>query len=47
VQLKPFGMHYRWPEQIDELAARAGLRLEARYATWQPAEPATAPSWTP
>ncbi|MPZ27450.1 MAG: methyltransferase domain-containing protein [Micromonosporaceae bacterium] len=35
VQLKPFGMHYRWPEQIDELAAQAGLRLEARYATWQ------------
>jgi SAM-dependent methyltransferase len=35
VQLQPFGMHYRWPEQIDELAARAGLRLEARYATWQ------------
>jgi SAM-dependent methyltransferase len=35
VRLKPFGMHYRWPEQIDELAARAGLRLEARYATWQ------------
>jgi SAM-dependent methyltransferase len=35
VQLKPFGMHYRWPEQIDELAAEAGLRLEARYANWQ------------
>jgi SAM-dependent methyltransferase len=35
VQLKPFGMRYRWPEQIDELAAQAGLRLEARYANWQ------------
>lgn len=35
VQLKPFGMHYRWPEQIDELATQAGLHLEARYATWQ------------
>jgi hypothetical protein len=35
VQLKPFGMHYRWPEQIDELAAQAGLRLAARYANWQ------------
>jgi SAM-dependent methyltransferase len=35
VRLKPFGMHYRWPEQIDELAAAAGLRLDARYATWQ------------
>jgi SAM-dependent methyltransferase len=35
VQLRPFGMHYRWPDQIDELATAAGLRLEARYATWQ------------
>jgi SAM-dependent methyltransferase len=35
VRLQPFGMHYRWPEQIDELAAGAGLYLEARYATWQ------------
>ncbi len=35
VQLKPFGMRYRWPEQIDELAAAVGLHLEARYATWQ------------
>ncbi len=35
VRLQPFGMHYRWPEQIDELAAAAGLHLEARYATWQ------------
>ncbi|GAA2331226.1 class I SAM-dependent methyltransferase [Dactylosporangium salmoneum] len=34
VRLKPFGMHYRWPEQIDELAAGAGLTLEARYANW-------------
>jgi SAM-dependent methyltransferase len=41
VRLQPFGMHYRWPEQIDELAAGAGLRLEARYATWDraPFEP--------
>jgi SAM-dependent methyltransferase len=35
VRLRPFGMHYRWPEQIDELAAGAGLSLEARYADWQ------------
>jgi SAM-dependent methyltransferase len=35
VQLRPFGMHYRWPGQIDELATAAGLRLDARYATWQ------------
>lgn len=34
VRLQPFGMHYRWPEQIDELAATAGLHLEARYAGW-------------
>jgi len=34
VKLEPFGMRYRWPEQIDELAAQAGLRLDARYATW-------------
>lgn len=34
VHLKPFGMRYLWPEQIDRLAARAGLRLQARYADW-------------
>jgi hypothetical protein len=34
VQLKPFGMHYRWPEQIDEMATAAGLHLQARYASW-------------
>ncbi|GAA0711130.1 hypothetical protein Drose_25135 [Dactylosporangium roseum] len=25
-------MDCRWPEQIDTLAAEAGLRIEARYA---------------
>jgi len=35
VELKPFGMRYLWPEQIDRLAEQAGLRLEARYADWQ------------
>jgi SAM-dependent methyltransferase len=35
VQLKPFSLHYRWPEQIDALAVQAGLRLESRYANWQ------------
>jgi SAM-dependent methyltransferase len=39
VRLKPFGMHYRWPEQIDELATAAGLHLEARYAGWDRDEP--------
>jgi SAM-dependent methyltransferase len=43
VRLYPFGMHYRWPEQIDELATAAGLRLDARYSTWQ-GEPFTADS---
>lgn len=35
IQLKPFSLHYLWPEQIDELAAQAGLHLEARYSNWQ------------
>jgi SAM-dependent methyltransferase len=35
VQLQPFGMHYRWPEQIDDMAAAVGLHLQARYANWQ------------
>lgn len=35
VQLKPFSLHYRWPEQIDALAAQVGLQLENRYANWQ------------
>ena len=34
VRLQPFGMRYLWPEQIDRLAAQAGLHLEARYADW-------------
>lgn len=34
VHLKPFAMQYAWPEQIDELAERAGLRLTERYADW-------------
>ena len=35
VRLKPFGMRYQWPGQIDAMAAAAGLELEARYAAWQ------------
>ena len=38
IRLQPFGMRYLWPEQIDRLAARAGLRLEARYADWRRGE---------
>ncbi|WFF07008.1 hypothetical protein O7622_29040 [Micromonospora sp. WMMD1076] len=34
VRRKPFVMRYAWPEQIDELAERAGLRLTERYADW-------------
>jgi SAM-dependent methyltransferase len=34
VHLKPFAMHYLWPDQIDALAERAGLRLADRYADW-------------
>ncbi|MFD6638286.1 class I SAM-dependent methyltransferase [Micromonospora chalcea] len=34
VHLKPFAMRYAWPEQVDELAERAGLRLTERYADW-------------
>lgn len=35
VRLKPFGMRYLWPEQIDALATGAGLVLEDRFATWR------------
>ena len=35
VRLQPFGMRYLWPEQIDKLAAGAGMHLEARYADWR------------
>ncbi|MCK1808754.1 MULTISPECIES: class I SAM-dependent methyltransferase [unclassified Micromonospora] len=34
VHLKPFAMRYAWPDQVDELAERAGLRLTERYADW-------------
>ncbi len=43
VQLKPFAMRYAWPEQIDEMAAQAGLRLSERYADWH-GQPFTADS---
>jgi SAM-dependent methyltransferase len=41
VRLHPFAMRYMWPEQIDEMAARAGLTLTERYADWdrRPFEP--------
>jgi SAM-dependent methyltransferase len=34
VHMRPFAMHYMWPEQIDRMAADAGLRLAERYAGW-------------
>ncbi|BCJ46655.1 methyltransferase [Actinoplanes ianthinogenes] len=34
VRLRPFGMRYQWPEQIDAMATAAGLVLEDRFATW-------------
>ncbi|RKN44502.1 class I SAM-dependent methyltransferase [Micromonospora endolithica] len=34
VHLRPFAMRYLWPEQVDELAERAGLRLAERHADW-------------
>jgi SAM-dependent methyltransferase len=39
--LEPFAMRYLWPEQMDQLAEQAGLRLAERYADWdrQPFEP--------
>jgi SAM-dependent methyltransferase len=35
VRLQPFGMRYQWPDQIDVMAAAAGLRREARFADWR------------
>ncbi len=35
VHLAPFAMHYLWPEQIDELAVRAGLHLAERFADFE------------
>jgi SAM-dependent methyltransferase len=34
VRLEPFAMRYCWPEQMDEMAHRAGLQLAERYADW-------------
>ena len=34
VHLHPFAMRYCWPDQIDEMAAAAGLRPTERYADW-------------
>jgi SAM-dependent methyltransferase len=34
VELKPFAMRYCWPDQMDVMAAQAGLTLTERYADW-------------
>ncbi len=34
VRLEPFAMRYCWPDQMDEMAGQAGLRLAERYADW-------------
>jgi hypothetical protein len=34
IRLRPWFLHYLHPEQIDELAAAAGLHLEQRFAGW-------------
>lgn len=33
--LMPFAMRYCWPDQLDQMAERAGLRLVERYADCQ------------
>lgn len=35
VRLAAFAMRYLWPEQIDAMAERAGLRLAERYADFE------------
>ena len=34
ISLRPFHLHYQHPEQLDALAAAAGLRLDRRFAGW-------------
>ena len=34
IRLRPWFLHYLHPEQIDELAATAGMPLEKRFAGW-------------
>ena len=34
VHLEPFAMRYCWPEQMDQMAIQAGLRLAERYSDW-------------
>jgi SAM-dependent methyltransferase len=34
IRLEPFAMRYCWPEQMDEMAAGAGMHLAERHADW-------------
>ncbi|HEX4903175.1 MAG TPA: class I SAM-dependent methyltransferase [Acidimicrobiales bacterium] len=34
VRLRPWQLHFRSPEELDELAAVAGLRLDERFGGW-------------
>ena len=34
IRLRPLSIRYLYPSQLDELAAAAGLTLDARYADW-------------
>ena len=42
-RLRPWKIRYSSPAQLDELAARAGLRLGDRFGNWQ-GDPVTADS---
>jgi hypothetical protein len=35
IRMLPLAMRYCWPSELDQMAARAGLRLAGRYADWQ------------
>jgi hypothetical protein len=35
IRLRPWVLHYSSPEQLDDLAATAGLRLVERHAGWR------------
>jgi hypothetical protein len=34
VRLRPYRVRYLYPDQLDDLAASGGLRLEQRWASW-------------
>ncbi|MGI8667030.1 MAG: class I SAM-dependent DNA methyltransferase [Jatrophihabitans sp.] len=44
IRLGPLALRYSWPDELDRMAERAGLRLEHRYGDWdrRPFEAASA-----